>query len=208
MESKKEIYIKIIDAFINNFILPDEKNVTFIRTEDGKFVSGVPMKTDNEILLGISIFIMMQIPNQINIELIREILLDKGIITKQEGSNGSTFYATSKAVNFTFLCDYINSPKTLSSLREFILGEHITKYENMMNVINMTIQNESKSISDAVITANNANHKSTVKELKDYVSVGFSSFADLLKPYDKQIGDKSYSALEEIKSMLNDKFVQ
>lgn len=205
MQSNKELYEKIINAFVSNFILPDEKNVTFVVTSEGKLISGTPMKTDNEIILGISVFMMMQIPTSIKIDLVREILLEKGILTKQETENG-IFYATNKAVNFTLLVEYINSPKTLSSLREFVLGEHISKYETMMNVINMTIQNESKNVIDSIVLANNSNHKSTVKEIKDYIAVGFSGIQDTFKPYDKQISDKSYSMVEEIKTMLNDKF--
>ena len=204
MANNRELYEKIIDAFISNFILPDEKNITFIITSDGKMISGVPMKTDNEIILGVSVFMMMQIPSSINIDLVREILIDKKILTKQNTENG-VFYATNKAVNFTLLVNYINSPKTLSSLREFVLGEHISKCENMMSVINMTIQNESKNFTDAVIIANANSSKAAIKEIKDYVSAGYTGIADIFKPHDKQTDEESYSLLEEIKSLLGDK---
>lgn len=204
MKNNKELYEKIIDAFISNFIFPDEKNVTLVVTSDGKLISGVPMKTDNEIILGISVFMMMQIPTSIDIDLVREILLEKGILTKQESANG-VFYATNKAVDFTLLANYVNNPKTLSSLREFVLGDHISKYESMMNIINVTIQNEFKNVMDSIVLANNSNLKGSVKEIKDYIAVGFSTAMDTFKPYDAQIGDKSYSMLEEIKTMLNDK---
>lgn len=207
MANNRELYEKIIDAFISNFILPDEKNITFIISSDGKMISGVPMKTDNEIILGISVFMMMQIPSSINIDLVREILIDKKILTKQETENGA-FYATNKAVNFTLLVDYINSPKTLSSLREFVLGEHISKYENMMSVINMTIQNESKNLTDAVIIANTNSSRTAVKEIKDCIAAGCVDIADILKPHDKQADEESYSMIEEIRSLLGDKSVE
>lgn len=199
---------KLIDEFIDNFIIDDKFNIQYILTEDGKFISGTPFKRADELLLGVRVFLMTMVPTlTINIDDISSYLIEKGLVTKQKLSDDEDILITHKVYNILGLLNYINNPNVINNMRINFLEKHISDLndtisscESSINSINNTFRTFTVSIEDILTKNNNKVIKSEMALLADnykkYVDTSSAAFAHIVRVESYDIKTKINNLIE------------